>query len=218
MALPQTVRNILDEMTAGIDSWWPDPETNGEQESPLWRLIVAFGSQEDGSEAPAHLSFQRRLLLALYAARRALVCWELYCDGEEPHAAVAAVEAWIASDTRPADWRPLCRPAPPAFRGHAIVDCRACDTGAAAAAAAHAVLFLRDGALVQAYRAIASADGAFDQSPLCKADHFRRWLIEVAAPAAYENRDLTPAERDALRDYDVSETPAERERYWQMGG
>ncbi len=217
MTLPQAVRDVLDEMTGSIEAGWPDPETNKEQESPLWQLVVAFGSREDGSEPVEHDVWLRCLRLALYAARRALPCWELYCDGREPQTAIAAVETWLATDTQPADWEPLCRPARPAFRNHPIGDCRSSDTSCAAEAAAYAVRFMRDGETILAYRAIAYADLAFDQSPLCDKDHFRRWLIEVAAPAAYENRNLTPAERDALRDYDATEIPVIREReamYW----
>jgi len=219
MALPQAVRDILEktdnDLCAPVRAI-EDRETKWEP-PPLWHLLVAFGTQEDGGEASALLAFRRRLRLALYAAQRALVCWELYCDGKEPHAAIAAIEAWLASDTRPTDWESLCRPAQPAFREHAIGDCRWADTGSAAKAAACAAQFLRDGALVQAFDAIEYAHAAFIDSPLGEKDHIERWLIEVAASAAYENRDLTPAERDASRDFDAREIPAVREReahYW----
>jgi hypothetical protein len=53
---------------------------------------------------------------------------------------------------------------------------------------------------------LSAADMAFDQSPLVNRDHFRRWLIEVAAPAAIAHRSLTHEEAARFRDYTPAKT------------
>jgi len=212
MALPQTVMNALADMRIRITEWWEDPETDREQNSPLFQLILAFSDGAGESETVERLG-----RLALYAARRALPCWDLYCDGTKPRAAVEAVEAWIRNGTSPSSWDSLVLAERPAYRGHPIGDCRYADTSCAAEAAAYAARFAKDHVPLNAHRAVACADMAFDQSPLCEKDHFREWLLDIAVPAAYERRDLTPEECEVLREYDDGDIPAEREReaaYW----
>ena len=52
---------------------------------------------------------------------------------------------------------------------------------------------------------------AFDQSPLVEEDHFREWLLDFAVPVAFEGREMTATEREALREYDATEIPTMRE-------
>jgi hypothetical protein len=59
---------------------------------------------------------------------------------------------------------------------------------------------------------VSAADMAFDQSPLGSRDHFRRWLIEVAAPAAIARRSLTDEEAARFRDYAPTDLVRDRER------
>lgn len=49
------------------------------------------------------------------------------------------------------------------------------------------------------------ADSAFDQSPLIDQDHFREWLLEVAVPAAYDQRELNEVEQAAAVQHDAHE-------------
>jgi hypothetical protein len=212
ITLPQTVMNVLTGMRIRITEWWEDPETDREQNSPLFQLVLAFSGGAGGSETVERLG-----RLALYAARRALPCWELYCDGNKPRAAVEAVDGWLRNGTSPDSWDPLALADKPAYQGHPIIDCRACDTGCAAEAAAYVARYARDCDLIHAYRAIAFADMAFDQSPLCGKDHFREWLLDIAVPGAYERKDLTLEECEVLREYSAHDISAARDRdatYW----
>jgi hypothetical protein len=93
--------------------------------------------------------------------------------------------------------------AAPSFRGRLIGDCRLCDTSCAA----HAVLFIRGSEIDDAYRCCVYADMAFDQSPLGGEERFREWLLDFAVSAAFEGREMTANEREALRQYDASEIP-----------
>ena len=59
---------------------------------------------------------------------------------------------------------------------------------------------------------MSAATTAFDQSPLGERENFRHWLLEVAVPAAYEDRELTAEEQRAFRSYDEAELRAQREK------
>ena len=59
---------------------------------------------------------------------------------------------------------------------------------------------------------LSAADMAFDQSPLVERDHFRRWLIEVATPAAIAQRSLTDEEAARFRDYEEADLVRDREQ------
>ena len=175
--------------------------------SPLWHLIDALAA------GPTDLVRLRLAWIALFAARRALACWELYCDGDGPRRATEAVARRLGGERAGADpgWRSLAAVAVPAYRGKPITDCRWCDTSCAAEAAAHAARFVACGDIDDAYSCVAYADTAFNQSPLIEEDHFQRWLLDVAVPAAHEIRELTLVEREALREYDASGLAALRD-------
>ena len=105
--------------------------------------------------------------LAMFAARRALPCWELYCDRNTPHFAVEAIKNWLYRKS-PNSWQPLSEQPLPSYRGKLIED-RYCDTSASAASVA-AVSIISRKALI-AMSAVSCADGAFDQSALGERDN-----------------------------------------------
>ena len=174
---------------------------------PLAGLVGAFGTCKADNEAHRRLTW-----LSMFVARRALPCWELYCDGQEPHSAVAAVEAWLASTEKTSDVAAYAQPASPGFRGRAIVDCRVSDTSCAARAAAYSARLIGSADPFHAIFAISAADAAFDQSPLQQGDNFRTWLIDYAIPIAYAQREMSATERNALREYSVGEIAFAREQ------
>ena len=164
--------------------------------SPLGQLIETYRTVE-GEQA-----FKPVLWLAFYAARRALPCWSLYCDTHEPQSMIAALERLLKLGTVP-EWSDFsCEPTP-SFRDAPIVDCRECDTSCAAHAAYQSILFAKTKAFRHAVYAISAADSAFDQSPLGKADHFRKWLVDYAVPISYARREMSPLEQNALRDHEA---------------
>jgi hypothetical protein len=156
------------------------------------RLVDAIRS---GVPSPAEVLS----LLALAAAKRSLACWELYCAGDIPIRAVEAAERALCGGG-PLPEERLEEPAESPFE-----DCRACDTGCAADAAAHLVRLVRGHDPVDCIYCLSAADMAFDQSPLGARDEFRRWLSEVVLPAAVERRPLTADEESALRQYSMDE-------------
>jgi hypothetical protein len=161
------------------------------------RLVAGV---RDGVSSP----IEALALLALAVAKRALPCWELYCDGDEPARAVAATEHVIRGVADALDVA-FERPARPSFCGIPIVDCRSCDTEAAADSVAYLVRFVRGHEPLDAVFCLSAADLAFDQSPLGRRDDFRQWLRDVALPAALERRLLLPEEEAVLRDYTVQD-------------
>jgi hypothetical protein len=208
--MPAALKDAVEQCRSRIDEDWGDVDTDDDEavkaSSPLWRLVESLG--RSGPEDVTRLRLAR---LAFFAARRALTCWELYCDGDGPRRAVEAVGRWIGDEEVNADWDDLSVAAAPAYRGVPISDCRFCDTSCAAEAAAHAALFVRGGDIDDAYRCCVYADMAFDQSPFGESDHFREWLLDLAVPAAFEGREMTASEREALREYDASEIPVMRD-------
>ena len=61
--------------------------------------------------------------------------------------------------------------------------------------------------------AISCVDGAFDQSALGERDNFRNWFVDIAVPAAYQQRELSIREQNLYRTYNALEIPLEREKY-----
>jgi hypothetical protein len=208
--LPAALAEATEECRSRIDEHWGDVDTDDDEavkaSSPLWHLVRALG--DSGPAGGTHLRLAR---LALFAARRALTCWELYCDGDGPRRAVEAVGRYLEGGGADEDWDDLAVAATPSYKGHPIGDCRFCDTSCAAESAAHAALVVRGGDTDDAYRCLAYADMAFDQSPLGEGDHFREWLLDVAVPAAFEGREMTASEREALREYDATEVAVMRD-------
>jgi hypothetical protein len=208
--LPAALRGAIEECRSRIGEHWGDVGTDDDEavkaSSLLWRLVYALGDS-----GPEVVTRMRLAHLAYFAARRALTCWELYCDGDGPRRAIEAVGRRLDGWEADARWEDLSVATTPAYRGRPITDCRFCDTSCAAKAAAHAVLFIRGGDIDDAYRCCGYADMAFDQSPLCEEDQFREWLLDFAVPVSFEGREMTATEREALREYDASEIPVMRD-------
>jgi hypothetical protein len=169
-------------------------------ERPVLPLIEAFLEDRDHGR-------QKLTWLCLFAARRALPAWKLYCDGERPHLAIEALSRFL-QDGVPCD-PSLAVAESPSFRGRPIVDCRAADTGSASEAAALAVRFSLDGDPLDAMECVSAAEGALDQSPLGGQEKFRSWFALVAIPAAWANRALSSDEQEAFRSYDADSLETE---------
>lgn len=189
---------------------WRDADEDMDREyvmhTELGDLVRAF----DGV-APDK-AFIRLAWLSMFAARRALPCWDLYCDGRAPHEAVLAVREWLLTGVAPRNWKPHTKPGLPAYRGKRIVDCRECDTGSAASSAAQAARFAASRDPFNAVCALSDAHTAFDQSLLGRSEEFDRWLLDVAVPAAYDCRELTSEERVAFRWYDDQQVRPQEEK------
>jgi hypothetical protein len=171
--------------------------------SPIGRFVAGV---RDSSHTPRAMR-----LLALFAARRAVACWLLYCDGTTPIECIQATERVLDGDSPVSDLRPFLAPAVPSYQGEPIVDCRACDTGCAADAIAHMARLFAEGDPRELALCLSSADMAFDQSPLVRRDQFRQWLIEVAVPAALDERKLTEEEQARFRDYSLADLVVDRD-------
>jgi hypothetical protein len=168
-------------------------------------LIDAFGHCEKGNQ-----TYRRLLWLCLFASRRAIPCWQLYCDTRKPQQTIEALENYLIQGIEVPDWKLFAKAAEPSFRGRPIVDCRYCDTSEASGAVASSVSFLISGNPDDARQCIAEADEAFGQSPLQEYDDFGRWITEFAIPIAYHEREMTREEQNAYRAYDPDEiTPEE---------
>jgi hypothetical protein len=187
MPIPSIIQKCADELRSRR---WGD-------ERVFKDLIAAIASESTAEDARRRVAW-----LSMFAARRALPCWELYCDDEQPVRTVAALECWLVAGKLPRSWDAFTQSALPRFRGQRITDCRECDTACAADSAALAALFASGGDVSHAIGALVSADGAFDQSPLGGREQFRRWLVEVAVPAAWDCRESSPDEQKAFRDFD----------------
>jgi hypothetical protein len=183
----------LDDSTTDADLW----------ASPLGRFVAAFQSLSEPQ--------QGMRLLALFAARRAVACWQLYCDDTTPLDGVHTAERVLDGSAPASDLQRFLLPANPSYRGVPIVDCRECDTSCAAAAVAHMARLIMNAAPRDLAICISAADMALDQSPLGRRDQFRRWLIETAIPVALDQRALTAEETSRFRDFSPAEIEVDRE-------
>lgn len=174
--------------------------------SPLGALIAALGETPDQA-----LRVRRWGRLCVAVCRRVQAVWELQSDDDPLTPRVRA-----ASDRllRGADWPvgPDLRGDPgwPTLRGRPLND--DCDINApmlAGLAVLWLVSFADDPRPGYATACVRGADQAFYLS-LGDRDVFRRWVLEFAVPAAWADRELTPREQEALRDYD-----RERVRLWR---
>lgn len=195
--LPPEIGRLVVRLREGPEPWdserWMNPETL--RSRPLLPLVeTLLADRERGRDRLAHL--------CLFAARRVLPAWALYCDGRRPHEAVAALEAYLLGGPVPDAADVLVDPARPSFGGVPITDHRSCDTGSAAACAAQAVRYALHGDPMDAMECLSAAGAAIDQSPLVGSEDFVRWFTEVAIPTAWECRELTFVEREVYRDYD----------------
>ena len=211
--LPSAVQDCVKTLQNSIAEIWECYTPPGDD--PAWdtllTLVKSFGEFSFGSDA-----HRRSVWLAVFAARRALPCWELYCDGTQPHEAITAVIAWLNGSGEAVDCVQFEQVAVPTYKGRRLNDCRESDTGYAAEAAALAAKVVNSVLPEDASLAVHFADGAFDCSPL-RGENFRKWLLEVAVPAAYDQRELNEHEQQSFRDFPASEIPKTREAqasYW----
>src|SRR4051812_23141774 len=104
-ALP-ALEGAVEQCRSRIDEHWGDVDTDDDEavkeSSPLWHLVLAFGGS--GREDVARL---RLTCLAFFAARRALTCWGLSCDGDGPRRAVEAVSRSLDGGGADAPWDDL---------------------------------------------------------------------------------------------------------------
>jgi len=168
--------------------------------SPLSIVVAGYGDPITSIH-----SYRRLAWLVMFAARRSLPCWNLYCDGDVPSRAVSCLAEWLANGEHGSDLNKFTIRAIPSYRGEHIVDCRSCDTGCVAQAASSAVRFAISRRSIDAIVAISHADMAFSQSPLCEKDHFRKWLIEIAIPYSWVGVELSTEQQNAFRTYAPSE-------------
>ena len=166
--------------------------------SPIGELVSAF--VKNGVQTAE----TQLIWLMMFAARRALPCWQIYCDTTQPIDTVNAIHDWLVT-RQPRDWSRFTTPAQSSHGGIPIIDCRACDTGASAGAAAEAAQFIEERKLIYVVYSLSSADVALDQSPLQSGNHYRQWFMDVAIPGAYLQRNLTDEEQSAFLDYDLDD-------------
>lgn len=211
MSIPDSIKAVCDSLRPAFNQAWDaDDGMDGTyvRQSPLGRLVGAYEAQ-DALEALKWLTF--------FAAKRALPCWELYCDNTQPQQALDAAEQWLQRGIRPTNVSTLATAAQPVYRGQVIGDCRYCDTVSASSAAAELIRFLDTSNTLHAIYCLSAADVAFDQSPLGSKDHFREWLFDYAVPSSFERRTLTDSEQNVLREYDAGGISKMREQeasYW----
>jgi len=205
--LPDWLTAACDRLRSRDTEPWDADEDMGDEflrTTTTGELVTAFFNNADTRAAHVQLSW-----LLMFAARRALPCWQLYCDTTEPIDTVSAIRDWLVDD-KPSDWSKFTLPAKPSNRGVRIVDCRECDTGCVADAAALAARFIAEGDPICAVCALSDADAAFDQSPLGSHGDYRKWFIEVALPAAHGLRELTADEQTAFQNYKVDDVIEQR--------
>jgi|GEM_PF-1704957 len=203
--MPLSIQKVCEDIRSRP---WRDVDENMDREyamhTELGDLVRSF---QDA--CPDHAYF-RLGWLSIFAAGRALPCWELYCDGNAPQDAVIAVRNFLLSRVAPRTWKSFTKAAMPAYKGTRIIDCRECDTGCAAESAAQAAKFIATQDSLHAVSALSAAYMAFDQSPLGRLEEFDHWLLNIAVPAAYDCRDLTAEEKVAFRNYSDEDVRSKR--------
>lgn len=176
--------------------------------SPVGALVAALG---DAAEPAIRTRRWGRLCTAV--CRRVQACWDLRCDIDpltpRIRAAADRLFAGVAWDAR---LGLECCPVP-TYRGQDLPDdCTVTCPKLVALAVAWCVAFAADPVPSYVVGCVREADQAMSESPLGVRDQFRRWVLEFAVPAAWEDRELTPLEQGALRSYN-----AELVRRWRDG-
>ncbi|WP_417374944.1 hypothetical protein [Gimesia maris] len=196
---PVWLSSVCERVKTQCDQAW-DSFVVGEQawDTPMGELVASF-LKHGGPKAELQL-----IWLMMFATRRVLPCWQIYCDTSEPIETVNVIRNWLIAP-QPQDWSKFITPAEPAYQGVPIVDCRQCDTSAVASAAAKAAEFIKHRNPLAVIESLGDADAAIDQSPLQAGNHYREWFINVAIPTAYLLRDLTTDEQSAFLDYNIDE-------------
>jgi hypothetical protein len=185
------------------DEWTPVsiPMTDAARllASPLGLLVSALG---DAPEPALRTRRWGRLCVAV--SRRVMACWELRCD-TDPH----TPRIQTASDRLFGGPLRDARPGPerswiPTYRGAALPDdCDITGLYLVDTAVTWCESFALDPRPSYVVGCVREADRAMSESTLGRLDQFRRWVLDFAVPAAWEDRDLTPLEQGALRSYNM---------------
>lgn len=176
--------------------------------TPLGRFVLDVAAVD---ETVVPQPSQRLGFLSFFCARRALLVWELSCDTLEPHRLLGTAYAHLSGSIDRLRWSDL--PAPvPSYRGAPLPDLREYEATASAEAALATVRYLEHGDPLQCAYALSAADSALAEYSLASSDDYREWLVSVAAPAAFDCRELTPVEREAHRSFQVADVTAARDR------
>lgn len=146
-------------------------------------------------------------LLVSFVARRALTCWFVYCDDEEPLRRINHVIGhWLKLDEKfqliNPDW---FTPMEPMEDFQSIRDCRRQDTFGASSAVANAALYASSRDPLDAIVSLSDAECAFCVSPATTRGDFEigKWLAEYVVPCACAGRDMTYEEDFAFNDFTV---------------
>ena len=172
---------------------------------PTWELIVALGDTPDDA-----LRARRWGRLCVAVCRRVQAVWELQSDADPLTPRIQAANDGCSTvrtgrPARPASQPRLADPAGPA----AARRLRHQFPMIASLSVIWLVSLAADPRPGYAVMCVREADQAF-YSSLGNRDRFRPWVLEVAVPAAWADRELTPQEQRAMRDYDM-----ERVRLWR---
>jgi len=200
MVLVKEAINILKEK---INECWDADDTMGEEyvfSTPIGKLVNSYILSMDKAKLIETLTW-----LCLFVSRRSLVCWELYCDRNEPREITEAILLWLKTKQHKSLLSCYIKEVDPSFNGIFIVDCRYYDTKCAFDSCINALKYIVTENSLYAVYAVSAADMAFDQSPLCEKDNFRTWLIEYAIPISLEQREMSLEEQNALRTYNYKE-------------
>jgi hypothetical protein len=130
-------------------------------------------------------------LLTVFASRRSLACWFLYCDDLQPLETNLGLSKWWIENKKNPIPRLWLESVEPKERGTKIVDCRFTDTMFASSAVCHAAKYAASRRPLDAIISIAHSHASFDTSPFGQIVEFEDWLVNVALPVAVEPRDMT---------------------------
>jgi hypothetical protein len=201
-ALDAAVRELLG-LLHPEDEWTPVvipmPDTARLLASPLGALVAALG---DTPEIALRTRRWGRLCVAV--CRRVQACWDLRCDVDPltPMIQAAADRLFrgVVWDARLGlEHCPI-----PTYRGADLPDdCTITCPNLVALAVTWCVSFAADPVPNYVIGCVREADRGMSESPLGNRDQFRRWVLQFAVPAAWEDRDLTRLEQGALRSYNA---------------
>jgi hypothetical protein len=204
------VKEAIEILKERIDKPWDADDSMKEEyvfSTPIGKLINSYILSMDKPKLLETLSW-----LCLFVSRRALVCWELYCDGTEPREITEMILNWLKTKKNKELLLSYTKEINPSYNGFAIIDCRYCDTRCAFDSCVNSVKYITTENCLYAVYAISSADMAFDQSPLNKKDNFRDWLIEYAIPISLQQREMSLVEQNALRVFNYEEISKDRDQ------
>jgi hypothetical protein len=172
------------ELRGSMEACWDaHPENRPEfvRASPVVRFAAALHRHDSGALR----------WLTYYVARRALPCWDIFCEGKRPRQVTDAIGEHLSRGTA-VEWKEATTPTP-----SEVWDCRYVDAQNASDAVAHCAAYLHTGDPLHAGFCLSAADVAYDHA---LSDHrFREWLVEVAIPVALEHREMSADEMEALR-------------------